>query len=49
MTDSVFHDFGDLVITTDAASAAHAYSQGIQLLITSPVDAEALLRDARYG
>ena len=46
MTHSVFHDFGDLVITTDAASAAYAYSRGIQLLITSPVDAEALLRAA---
>jgi hypothetical protein len=46
MTHSAFHDFADLVITTDAASAAYAYSRGIQLLITSSVDAEALLRDA---
>ncbi|HEX2783949.1 MAG TPA: hypothetical protein VHN36_10210 [Ilumatobacteraceae bacterium] len=46
MTHSGFRDFGDLVITTDAASAAYAYSRGIQLLITSSVDAEALLRDA---
>jgi hypothetical protein len=46
MTHRTFRDFGDLVITTDAASAAHAYSRGIQLLITSSVDAEAPLRDA---
>ena len=46
MTHSVFHDFADLVITTDAAPAAYAYSRGIQLLITSSVGAEALLRDA---
>ena len=46
MTHGVFHDFGDLVITTDAASAAHAYSRGIQLLITSSAEAEAALRDA---
>ena len=46
MTHSVFHDFGDLVITTDAAFAAHAYSRGVQLLLTSPDDAEAFLRDA---
>ena len=46
MTHSAFHDFAGLVITTDAASAADAYSRGIQLLITSPVDADALLRDA---
>jgi hypothetical protein len=41
-----FRDYWDLVITTDAAAAAHAYSRGIQLLITSSVDAEGLLRDA---
>jgi hypothetical protein len=46
MTHSVFYDFADLVITTDAASAAHAYSRGIQLLITSSAGAEAMLRDA---
>jgi hypothetical protein len=46
MTHDVFHDLAGLVITTDAASAAHAYSRGIQLLITSSADAEALLRDA---
>ncbi len=43
---SAFRDYGDLVITTDAAAAAHSYSRGIQLLIASSVDAEALLRDA---
>jgi hypothetical protein len=46
MTHSAFHDFAGLVVTTDAASAALAYSRGIQLLICSSVDAEALLRDA---
>lgn len=43
---SAFRDYGDLVITTDAAEAAQAYSRGIQLLITSSVEAESLLRDA---
>ena len=28
MTHSVFHDFAGLVVTTDAAPAAHAYSAG---------------------
>ena len=46
MTPSVYHDIAGLVITTDAASAAHAYSRGVQLLITSPDDAEAELRVA---
>ena len=46
MTRSVFHDFADLVISTDAAAAAHAYSRGVQLLITSTAEAEAVLRDA---
>jgi hypothetical protein len=46
MTHSAFHDLAGLVITTDSASAAHAYSRGIQLLIASPVDAEIVLRDA---
>jgi hypothetical protein len=46
MAHNVFRDCGDLVITTDAASAAHAYSRGIQLLITSSREAEALLLDA---
>ena len=46
MTHSVFHDFGNLVITTDAAAAADAYSRGVQLLIFSSAEAEAVLRDA---
>ena len=46
MTRSVFHDFADLVISTDAAAAAHAYSRGVQLLITSSAEAGAVLRDA---
>jgi hypothetical protein len=46
MAHSAFRDHGDLVITTDTAEAARAYSRGIQLLTTSSVDAEALLRDA---
>jgi hypothetical protein len=46
MTHGAFSDDAGLVITTDAASAAFAYRRGIQLLITSSVDAEAALRDA---
>jgi len=46
LTHAVFYDFAGLVITTDDASAAHAYSRGIHLLITSSADAVDLLRDA---
>ena len=49
MTHRVFHDFGNLVITTDAAAAADAYSRGIQLLIFSSAEAEAVLRNAVTG
>lgn len=46
MVRNAFRDFCDLAITTEAATAAHSYSQGIRLLISSSVDAEASLRVA---
>jgi len=46
MDGKAFRDPGDLVISTEVAAAAHAYSLGVQLLITSAAGSGVLLRAA---